>query len=93
MANPPSRKVAKLANKQPLRSQCEYQSGQFSDSADPFGNWDLRREPAKHNAQPAESKDFDNVKKTEFDIFESQPTQSQDDGGDDQPPFFKRRRQ
>ncbi|KRL53826.1 cell division GTPase [Lacticaseibacillus manihotivorans DSM 13343 = JCM 12514] len=63
-----------------------------ADSADPFGNWDLRREP-KHNDQPAPSKDFDNVKKTEFDIFESQPTQSQDDGGDDQPPFFKRRRQ
>ncbi len=63
-----------------------------ADNADPFGNWDLRREP-KHNDQPAPSKDFDNVKKTEFDIFESQPTQSQDDGGDDQPPFFKRRRQ
>lgn len=63
-----------------------------SESADPFGNWDLRREP-KHNDQPAPSKDFDNVKKTEFDIFESQPTQTQDDGGDDQPPFFKRRRQ
>lgn len=63
-----------------------------ADSADPFGNWDLRREP-KHNDQPAPSKDFDNVNKTEFDIFESQPTQSQDDGGDDQPPFFKRRRQ
>lgn len=63
-----------------------------ADSADPFGNWDLRREP-KHTDQPAPSKDFDNVKKTEFDIFESQPTQSQDDGGDDQPPFFKRRRQ
>lgn len=63
-----------------------------SDNADPFGNWDLRREP-KHNDQPAASKDFDHVKKTEFDIFESQPTQSQDDASDDQPPFFKRRRQ
>ncbi len=61
---------------------------------DPFGNWDLRREPAKHQEnKPANDRNFDNVKKTEFDIFESQPSQDPDDAGDDQPPFFKRRRQ
>ncbi|MCI1986007.1 MAG: cell division protein FtsZ [Lactobacillus sp.] len=60
---------------------------------DPFVDWDLRREPNKHEQAADTSQSFDNVKKTDFDIFESQPSQDQDGAGDDQPPFFKRRRQ
>ncbi|WP_390408309.1 cell division protein FtsZ [Lacticaseibacillus jixiensis] len=59
---------------------------------DPFSKWDLRREPTKHEEQAAPRTNFDNVKKTDFDIFESQPTGQDDPDKDDQPPFFKRRR-
>ena len=67
---------------------------------DPFGNWDLRREPKRETpkANDNQDADFANVKKQEFDIFESQPEpedeKKPDDKGDnDQPPFFKLRRQ
>nr|WP_125750363.1 cell division protein FtsZ [Lacticaseibacillus baoqingensis] len=60
---------------------------------DPFVDWDLRREPSQSEHAPEQKANFDNVKKTEFDIFESQPNADQDGAGDDQPPFFKRRRQ
>nr|WP_125696250.1 cell division protein FtsZ [Lacticaseibacillus yichunensis] len=61
---------------------------------DPFGNWDMRREPKQGDApQRQTTQNFDNVKKQDFDIFESQPESGDDDKGDDQPPFFKHRRQ
>lgn len=67
---------------------------------DPFGNWDLRREPKRETPKQNDSQDADfaNVKKQEFDIFESQPEpedekKNDDKGDDDQPPFFKLRRQ
>ncbi|HAJ54591.1 MAG TPA: cell division protein FtsZ, partial [Lactobacillus sp.] len=63
---------------------------QSAQSDDPFGNWDLRREPSKR--QTPSSDDMNNVKKKDFDIFENQ-TNADDAGSDDQPPFFKRRRQ
>ena len=80
---------------QAAQTQAETPKAQANaKSEDPFGNWDLRREPAKpQESKPAGDRNFDNVKKTEFDIFESQPTQDGDDNGDEQPPFFKRRRQ
>lgn len=62
-------------------------------SRDPFTDWDMRREPSPRGQreQAPTRSNFDNVKKTEFDVFESQPnTSAQND--DDQPPFFKRRR-
>ncbi|KRN25580.1 cell division protein FtsZ [Lacticaseibacillus camelliae DSM 22697 = JCM 13995] len=67
---------------------------------DPFGNWDLRREPKRDTPKQNgdQDADFTNVKKQEFDIFESQPEpedekKPDDKGDDDQPPFFKLRRQ
>lgn len=63
-------------------------------SRDPFSDWDMRRDPSPRSQrdQGAAPRDnFDNVKKTEFDIFESQPNSSAQ-SDDDQPPFFKRRR-
>jgi len=50
----------------------------------------LRREPSKRQAPSGD--DISNAKKKDFDIFENQ-TNADDAGGDDQPPFFKRRRQ
>lgn len=67
---------------------------------DPFGNWDLRREPKRDTPKQNgdQDADFANVKKQEFDIFESQPEPEDEKkpdgkGDDDQPPFFKLRRQ
>lgn len=70
-----------------------------ADGSDPFGQWDLRREPKREAPKPdsEQSEDFANVKKQEFDIFESQPdaedSKDPDAKDDDQPPFFKLRRQ
>lgn len=62
-----------------------------SAASDPFSDWDMRREPAKAATRPTEPA-FEDKQKTEFDVFESQAkTASEND--DDQPPFFKRRRQ
>ncbi|MFB9769429.1 cell division protein FtsZ [Lactiplantibacillus modestisalitolerans] len=63
---------------------------------DPFGNWDIRREPS--SSRPVNNgQEFKNVEKTDFDVFnDNQPAEStkDDDNGDslDTPPFFKRRR-
>ncbi|WP_127848890.1 cell division protein FtsZ [Lacticaseibacillus hulanensis] len=62
-----------------------------SAASDPFVDWDMRRDPEQKATRPADD-ELDNAKKTEFDVFESQAkTASEND--DDQPPFFKRRRQ
>ena len=64
-------------------------------SDDPFIDWDMRQAPNDRNQREdvddKQDDHFDDVKKTEFDIFESQPKESQQ-SDDDQPPFFKRRR-
>lgn len=60
-------------------------------SDDPFVGWDMRRDP-EPKATRQDDTNFDDAKKTEFDVFESQ-TKSASENDDDQPPFFKRRRQ
>ena len=67
----------------------EQSADQAPKNDDPFGNWDLRREPSKRQTPSAD--DMNNVKKKDFDIFENQ-TNADDAGSDDQPPFFKQRR-
>jgi cell division protein FtsZ len=65
---------------------------QEQKSSDPFVDWDMRQAPERGNRESAAKPDnFDNVKKTEFDVFESQPNNG-NASDDDQPPFFKRRR-
>lgn len=77
------RQVARPATEAPAKS-----------ADDPFVHWDLRREPKASDKPEDKDADFDHVKKQEFDIFESQPDdQAKPDEGDDQPPFFKLRRQ
>lgn len=63
-------------------------------SDDPFGNWDLRREPSQRTAAQDDEPAFEGTKKPEFDIFESAPdtADTESDDGDDRPPFFKLRR-
>ena len=70
-------------------SDLEQSADQAPKNDDPFGNWDLRREPSKRQTPSAD--DMNNVKKKDFDIFENQ-TNADDAGSDDQPPFFKQRR-
>nr|WP_288512123.1 cell division protein FtsZ [uncultured Lactiplantibacillus sp.] len=79
---------------QPATSEAAQSSE--SQANDPFGNWDIRREP--NNSRPVNNgQEFNNVEKTDFDVFNdnSQADDSKDDNsGDslDTPPFFKRRR-
>ncbi|WP_430490271.1 cell division protein FtsZ [Lactiplantibacillus pentosus] len=79
---------------QPATSEAAQPSESQAD--DPFGNWDIRREP--NNSRPVNNgQEFNNVEKTDFDVFNdnSQTDDSKDDNsGDslDTPPFFKRRR-
>ena len=79
---------------QPATSEAAQPSESQAD--DPFGNWDIRREP--NNSRPVNNgQEFNNVEKTDFDVFNdnSQADDSKDDNsGDslDTPPFFKRRR-
>ncbi|TOK98299.1 cell division protein FtsZ, partial [Vibrio parahaemolyticus] len=74
----------------PAYADSDANENRQAKSDDPFGNWDLRREPSKRQAPSGD--DISNAKKKDFDIFENQ-TNADDAGGDDQPPFFKRRRQ
>ncbi|WP_048000024.1 cell division protein FtsZ [Lactiplantibacillus herbarum] len=73
----------------PAASQAEPQAN------DPFGNWDIRREP--NNSRPVNNgQEFKNVEKTDFDVFnDNTPADDSkdDNSGDslDTPPFFKRR--
>jgi len=82
-------------NDQPATSEAAAQPSE-SQANDPFGNWDIRREP--NNSRPVNNgQEFNNVEKTDFDVFNdnSQTDDSKDDNnGDslDTPPFFKRRR-
>jgi len=69
-----------------------------ASSNDPFGNWDIRREPNSARPKNAQAAgEFKNVEKTDFDVFNDNSQaddQAKDDHNDslDTPPFFKRRR-
>lgn len=58
---------------------------------DPLGDWDLRREPETRSTPRVSS--IDKAQKPDFDIFERKPETEDTPNDDDQPPFFKRRRQ
>ncbi|WP_338210469.1 cell division protein FtsZ [Lactiplantibacillus paraxiangfangensis] len=76
------------------------QSQAPANSNDPFGNWDIRREPS--SSRPVNNNnngsEFKNVEKADFDVFndngQTDDNNNNDDNGDslDTPPFFKRRR-
>lgn len=67
--------------------------------ADPFGNWDIRREPEAReqtNAEPNSESRQQEIEKPEFDLFgrsSKRNNQShEDESGLEMPPFFRRRR-
>lgn len=65
---------------------------------DPFGDWDIRREPnvRDQNASNKQDESTFNNEKPEFDVFKREEKQdrghSNDDDNLDTPPFFRRRR-
>ncbi|HIW71642.1 MAG TPA: cell division protein FtsZ [Candidatus Levilactobacillus faecigallinarum] len=86
------------ATSQPQRQAEPQQQPQSDGKADPFGNWDIR-EPA-HRPEPqskptTNNDEFAGVDKPDFNIFNpssNQNSATDDNQGEDTPPFFKRRR-
>ena len=56
---------------------------------DPFGNWDMRRNPNNSNNK---NREFMDSEKKEFDIFQRSDNSASDDNNNDVPPFFKHHR-
>ncbi|CAM3172141.1 cell division protein FtsZ [Lactiplantibacillus plajomi] len=92
-----------FTNDQPVADnghQAANNASQPEQSNDPFGNWDIRREPS--SSRPINNNranEFKNVEKTDFDVFNDSPANDDDNADDkgngdslDTPPFFKRRR-
>ncbi|BDZ31161.1 cell division protein FtsZ [Lactiplantibacillus sp. WILCCON 0030] len=82
------------ADSQPRAEKASNGTTPQSQNNDPFGNWDIRREPGNSRSTNTAHQ---NVEKTDFDVFNdnTQPEEDQDsNNGDslDTPPFFKRRR-
>ncbi|WDF81669.1 cell division protein FtsZ [Lacticaseibacillus pabuli] len=88
-----SRAAGRHTHAQDNQRQASQDNKKASD--DPFIDWDMRQAPndraQRDDSDEKQDDNFSDVKKTEFDIFESQPKESQQ-SDDDQPPFFKRRR-
>ena len=75
----------------------EASASQADQAKDPFGDWDIRREPSLRDQRKAQSNDLNQQsEKPEFDIFKREEKQEQDNHQDeenlDTPPFFRRRR-
>lgn len=88
----PKRPEAAQTTSQPVQPSTPKQT----TNDDPFGNWDMRREPNPREQAKATEK-FDEVEKKDFDIFkrtaqvDSDAVDTKQDNND-VPPFFKRRR-
>lgn len=73
----------------------ETSASQSDQTKDPFGDWDIRREPSLRDQRKAQSNDLNQQnEKPEFDIFKRNEEQDnhQDEENLDTPPFFRRRR-
>ena len=76
----------------------ETSTTQSNQTKDPFGDWDIRREPSLRDQRAkAPSDDLTQQnEKPEFDIFKREEKQEQDNHSEednlDTPPFFRRRR-
>lgn len=80
------------------RNILENSAVQSEQTKDPFGDWDIRREPSSRDQRvKAQINDLNQQnEKPEFDIFKREEKQEQDKRQDednlDTPPFFRRRR-
>lgn len=86
-------------NQQSSRQTITTQPARQEKPADPFGNWDIRRDNSTQN-EPVEEKserhEENEVEKPDFDLFgrsRNKGTQTtEDDSSLEMPPFFRRRR-
>ncbi|WP_373471537.1 cell division protein FtsZ [Carnobacterium alterfunditum] len=80
------------------RNMLENSAAQSEQTKDPFGDWDIRREPSSRDQRVKAQINSLNQQneKPEFDIFKREEKQEQDKRQDDDnldtPPFFRRRR-
>jgi len=80
------------------RNILENPAAQSEQTKDPFGDWDIRREPSSRDQRAKAQVNGLNQQneKPEFDIFKREEKQEQDKRQDDDnldtPPFFRRRR-
>ncbi|SIO07004.1 cell division protein FtsZ [Carnobacterium alterfunditum] len=80
------------------RNMLENSAAQSEQTKDPFGDWDIRREPSSRDQRVKAQINGLNQQneKPEFDIFKREEKQEQDKRQDDDnldtPPFFRRRR-
>ena len=84
-------------NSSTQRNIPEASASHSDQTKDPFGDWDIRREPSLRDQRKAQSNDLNQQsEKPEFDIFKREEKQEQDNHQDeenlDTPPFFRRRR-
>ncbi|GAB6092320.1 cell division protein FtsZ [Furfurilactobacillus curtus] len=107
------KKAARQAGQANGRNVFEPQGGQptsatsaapaeSAGNTDPFGNWDITRQPTTNNrpASEADSEEFAGVEKTDFDVFNANSSDAaatnesaeSEAGGIDLPPFLRRRR-
>jgi len=85
------------ADSQPKTDNTVNMNNQTTQNNDPFGNWDIRREPNSSRPASQNNAEFKNVEKTDFDVFNDNTQTDKNDDSDngdslDTPPFFKRRR-
>ena len=85
------------ADSQPKTDNTVNVNNQTTQNNDPFGNWDIRREPNSSRPASQNNTEFKNVEKTDFDVFNDNTQTDKNDDSDngdslDTPPFFKRRR-
>ena len=85
------------ADSQPKTDNTVNVNNQTTQNNDPFGNWDIRREPNSSRPASQNNAEFKNVEKTDFDVFNDNTQTDKNDDSDngdslDTPPFFKRRR-
>ncbi|MFC6465429.1 cell division protein FtsZ [Marinilactibacillus sp. GCM10026970] len=82
------------ANK--INAQQTQQTQQKKSENDPFGNWDIRKEPNQRDRQNSDLDESREASKdhSEKDLFSRDETESQSSSNDevDTPPFFRRRR-
>ncbi|WP_367294775.1 cell division protein FtsZ [Levilactobacillus yonginensis] len=91
-------RVARREASQPRQANQSSEPAAQETEKDPFGNWDIR-EPAHRPAPESQATghdEFAGVDKPDFSIFNpsssTESSASDDNKGEDTPPFFKRRR-
>ncbi|MEC6747620.1 cell division protein FtsZ [Marinilactibacillus sp. XAAS-LB27] len=94
--NGEKKETKKPASVNKINAQQTQQTQQKKSENDPFGNWDIRKEPNQRDRQNSDLDESREVAKdnSEKDLFSRDENESQSSSNDevDTPPFFRRRR-